>query len=77
MSDYRRQPVNPVWQFIKDWWAAVAVVLLIVLGIWGIFINAQNQRACNDKGGVYIKGAWGYQCAFTQPQQPTSGFGDA
>ena len=42
-------------------WIAIALVVAVIVG-WGTYYSFE-KRACDDQGGVLVRGVWiGYEC---------------
>lgn len=41
---------------------ALLMCVVIALALWATLLTERDQQACNARGGVYVRGAVGYQC---------------
>ena len=43
--------------------AVLGILLLAAVLFWGCWTQIKEQEACNARGGVYVRQAFGYTCA--------------
>ena len=47
---------------IRNAVALIFIIVMVLIGIFGWISLFQEQRACHDRGGAYVKGLLGYEC---------------
>jgi hypothetical protein len=43
-------------------WLTAFIIALVLLGVWGVYLEGQSQKACEAQGGVYLRSSSGYVC---------------